>query len=78
MDTKKELSEKGLIRLITLIKGQKDKLETDISNKEKAFAVALNSIDVSIQDINENLANIEISVASALDEIDKRLHNNGI
>lgn len=78
MDTKKELSEKGLIRLITLIKGQKDKLETDISNNEKAFAVALNSIDVSIQDINENLANIEISVASALDEIDKRLHNNGI
>lgn len=78
MDTKKELSEKGLIRLITLIKGQKDKLGTDISNNEKAFAVALNSIDVSIQDINENLANIEISVASALDEIDKRLHNNGI
>lgn len=78
MDTKKELSEKGLIRLITLIKGQKDKLETDISNNEKAFAVALNGIDVSIQDINENLANIEISVASALDEIDKRLHNNGI
>lgn len=78
MDTKKELSEKGLIRLVTLIKGQKDKLETDISNNEKAFAVALNGIDVSIQDINENLANIEISVASALDEIDKRLHNNGI
>lgn len=78
MDTKKELSEKGLIRLITLIKGQKDKLETDISNNEKAFTVALNGIDVSIQDINENLANIEISVASALDEIDKRLHNNGI
>lgn len=78
MDAKKELSEKGLIRLVTLIKGQKDKLETDISNNEKAFAVALNGIDVSIQDINENLANIEISVASALDEIDKRLHNNGI